>query len=148
MSPLERLLLREHEERITSTRPVDLPMSEAARAARAALRSDASSAREAERKRRNQRAMRDAVLSANDVLWAEAVEMLRAARWEAVAEALGISVRALAQHHRLRGQDAPEHVRRAREDYDARTHALRLAYYRQRAQAKAREAAAVEVSRG
>lgn len=138
MSPLERLLLREHEERIVAARPVDLPMSPSAKAAKTAARSAGSATREAERKRRVQRAARDAVLAANDALWERAVELLRTMRWEAVAEALGISVRALAQHQRLRGQDAPDWVRRARADYDARCHALRLAYYRQRAASKAR----------
>lgn len=137
MSPLERLLLREHEMRITTAKPVDLPMSPSARAAKAA-RSVGSASREAERKRRVQRAARDAVLAANDALWERAVELLRTMRWEAVAEALGISVRALAQHQHLRGQGAPDWVRRARADYDARCHALRLAYYRQRAASKAR----------
>jgi len=146
VSPLERLLLREHEERIVAARPVDLPMSPSALAAKGS-RSAGSASREAERKRRVQRAARDAVLAANDALWERAVELLRTSRWEAVAEALGISVRALAQHQRLRGKDAPEHVRRARADYDARCHALRLAYYRQRAASKAR-AKAKAVSRG
>ena len=136
MSPLERLLLREHEERITTARPADLAMSEAARAARDALRTS-----EARRKCEARRKTRDAVLAANDALWLRAVEMLRTSRWEVVAEALGVSVRALAQHQRLRGQGAPEHVRRAREDYDARCHALRLAYYRQREAAKRRAVA-------
>lgn len=136
MSPLERILLVAHEERMVAARPKDLPMGPAASAAKAALRVTS----EAARRRRVQRAMRDAVLAQTQARRERAVELLSGGmRWEAVAEVLGVSVRSLAAHWMWARADVPEAVRRARDDYNARQYALRLASRREYFRGKARE---------
>lgn len=138
MSPLERILLVAHEERMATARPKDLPMSPSASAAKAMLRVTA----EAARKRRAQRAMRDAVLAESERRRQRSLELLsKGVRLEVAAEALGESVRSLVQVWLAAGP-LPEAVERARADYNARRHALRLAYFR----GKARERRAQEVA--
>ena len=143
MSPLERILLAAHEERMAATAPKDLPMSASAKAAKAMLtRKPASRDAEAERKRRCQRAMRDAVLAESERRRQRSLELLsKGVRFEVAAEACDETVRSLVQVWMAAGP-LPEVVRRAREDYNARQYAVRLAsrreYFRSR---KARMAA-------
>lgn len=140
MSPLERILLAAHEERMAATAPKDLPMSTAARAAKASLRTTA----EAERKRRVQRATRDAVLAESERRRQRSLALLsQGVRLEVVAEALDESVRSLVQVWLAAGP-LPEVVRRAREDYTARQYAVRLAERRE--YFRTRKARRVEVS--
>lgn len=130
MSPLERLLLREHEERIVAARPADLPMTPGGRAARAAARETPEEKRKRLRAK-NQRA------KAYKQAWKAATLARRAAErrrvslaalregatWAEAAAAAGVSVNGLAQTWITEAEEPPE-VTQARRQH---TRAKRLA---------------------
>lgn len=130
MSPLERLLLREHEERITSAKPVDLPMGPSARAAKASKYESPEEKRERLRTK-NQRS------AAYKQAWKAATLAKRAAErrrvslaalregatWAEAAKAAGVSINGLAQTWIVEAEEPPE-VTQARRQH---TRAKRLA---------------------
>lgn len=133
MSPLERLLLREHEERITSAKPVDLPMGPSARAAKASKRETPEEKRERLRTK-NQRA------AAYKLAWKAATLAKRAAErrrvslaalregatWADAARAAGVSVNGLAQTWIVEAEEPPE-VTQARQAHSRARRLARLA---------------------
>lgn len=136
MSPLERLLLREHETRITSTKPVDLPMLPSARAAKTAARETPEEKRERLRTK-NQRAAAYKLAWKAATLAKRAAErrrvslaaLLSGATWAEAAKAAGVSINGLAQTWIVEVEEPPE-VTQARQ---AHTRARRLARLERRA---------------
>ena len=129
MSPLERLLLATHEERMAAARPKDLPMGPAASAAKAALRAlrrppMTPAERAAQRAECNRRMAaekrawkaRKAAAWRLDIRTRSTAAVLAGATWAQAAEACGVNVRALGQAW-CEGEEPPEVAEARREHY-------------------------------